>query len=261
MKYCINFNKEYHILNEVDEISIIYNSQDTSLINFLQEHKNQRIHLAIEENFNNAELLAAIHKAYPEINFVLKIPNNKELINKCKEVNLPFWIRSYINNWDTLTYFLSLGVTDVLITEELGFDIERVAAAAHKCGTKVRIFPNVAQSSINEMYSIKKFFVRPEDIQYYEPYVDVCEFFGTSKNIETYYKVYTKDKKWFGQLKEIIISFNDNLDNRCLLNNFAQARINCDKKCLKGSKCQLCEKFSHLNQTLSDRNIIVKSTN
>ena len=53
MKYCIDFQKGFRYINDVDEITIIYRRKDTSLIDFLLEHQKQRINIYIkdEEDF------------------------------------------------------------------------------------------------------------------------------------------------------------------------------------------------------------------
>lgn len=263
MKFCFNYYKEFPYLDIIDEININYDKQSTELVEFLEEHKHQRIHLTINDTSdflkeNRIEVIKTIKEKYPEYNFVLRIPRDESVIKLCKENNIPFWIKAYVSNWDTLTYFLSLGVTDVTIIEEMGFEIDKVAAAAHRCGTKVRILPNVAQSSVMETPGIKKFFVRPEDIKYYEPYVDVCDFFGAPKSVAVYYKIYAIDKEWFGDLNEIIISLNTALDSRFVEPIFGERRLRCGKRCLRGAGCDYCNIALHLANTLKERKLMFK---
>ena len=45
--------------------------------------------------------------------------------------------------------------------------------------------------------------VRPEDIDFYSQYVDVCEFFGNMEQVPILLKIYKEDKKWFdGEVAE-----------------------------------------------------------
>ncbi len=264
MKYCINYYSDFPYLDTIDEINIKFEdvSKYSELIDFLDRHKHQRIHITVQEEKNiDYKLLVNTFKMLKQVynyNFTLRIPRDDKLIKLLQENEVPFWIKTYVSNWDTLSYFLSLGVTDVTIIEEMGFEIDKVAAAAHQCGTKVRILPNVAQSSVMELEGIKKFFVRPEDIPDYEPYVDVCEFFGSPKSVETYYKIYAIDKQWFGDLSEIIISLNTPLDSRSVDPEFGRRRLKCGKRCLKGSVCKYCEIAKQFAKTLIDRNLIFK---
>ena len=36
-------------------------------------------------------------------------------------------------------------------------------------------------------------------------------------NIDVYYKIYAIDKEWYGDLKEFLIDWNSNLDNRFII--------------------------------------------
>ena len=123
---------------------------------------------------------------------------------------------------------------------------------------RIRVFPNVAQCSTEYTNDLKKFFIRPEDLENYEPYVDVYEFYGDSNKLLTYYQIYKYDKKWFGPLKDLIIGFNDEIDNKYIIPRFPERRIKCGKKCLKGVSCSMCETIEQLSKTLEDAKMIIQ---
>lgn len=153
-------------------------------------------------------------------------------------------------------------VTDIYIINELGFSLDKLAIAAHKLGVKLRVYPNVAQTSaFNEMPALKKFFIRPEDIDLYSDYIDTCEFYNSDKKLETYYKIYKEDKKWFGKLNEIIIDFNSEIDNKYIIPRFAEKRIRCNKSCIKGGYCHRCDRIEELSHTLEQSKLIIKVDN
>jgi len=61
----------------------------------------------------------------------------------------------------------------------------------HDNNIKVRVFPNICQSSFKETPSIKTFFIRPEDIKYYSTFVDVFELISNNAEIQnTLFKIY-----------------------------------------------------------------------
>ena len=153
---------------------------------------------------------------------------------------------------------ISLGVSDVYIVEELCFEIDKVAEIAHSEGVNIRVFPNVAQSSWNDSDGITKFFIRPEDVYLYEPYIDVLEFFNSRKRENTLYKIYAIEKKWFGQLSELIVGLNDDIDSRYIASEFGDKRRACRKNCVKGGKCRICDRVVALSQVLEKNNLIVK---
>ena len=61
------------------------------------------------------------------------------------------------------------------ICEELGFSLDKISDILHSNNIKVRVIPNICQSSFSETNSLLTFFIRPEDIKYYIKYVDVFE--------------------------------------------------------------------------------------
>ena len=70
-------------------------------------------------------------------------------------------------------------------------------------------------------------------------------------------KVYKEDKKWFGQLKEIIFGLKTDLDSRYIVPHFAEHRTSCKKECLKGGKCKICERVVDLSHSLKEANLII----
>lgn len=52
MKYCLNYNRDTERANHIqdaDEWTIQYNSKDTTLLEFLDLHKDKRINIYFEE--------------------------------------------------------------------------------------------------------------------------------------------------------------------------------------------------------------------
>jgi hypothetical protein len=135
------------------------------------------------------------------------------------------------------------------ICEELGFNLEKISNLLHSKGIKVRVLPNVCQSSFPDTPSIKTFFIRPEDIPAYEKYVDVFELLSDPWRQRVIFKVY-KQQKWFGKVQEIIPSFKGDLDSRFLLSSFGVVRSRCGKRCMyKPESCSICDRFTELADT------------
>jgi hypothetical protein len=234
----------------------------------MQEHKDQRINLFIKDEAdfiknNSIKFFNALKKEHPELDFAFKLTEyyiSKEVyeIIHNSEIKHKVFFSDFVDNWDTLWGFLFLGVSDIYIVEELGFELNQVAEAAHAYGTQVRVFPNIAQSSWTKTPALMKFFIRPDDVETYEPYVDVMEFLGKEDSIETYYKIYAIDKAWFGPLKEVIIGFDGEIDSRFILPIFAEWRIRCGKRCLKGHPCKICKSIEDLSMVLKEKNLMIK---
>lgn len=267
MKYCVDFQKGFKYIDNVDEITITYHRTDTSLINFLLEHQKQRINIYIkdEEDFiehNCIKIFDAIATEHPEVDFCFKLESYSEKTKDVflailgSEVKHKYFFKYFVHDWDSLWGYISLKPSSIYITEEMGFEIKKVAEILHSQNIEVRCFPNVAQSSWVKTPGLKKFFIRPEDTVWYEPYVDVYEFFGKPDSLATYYKIYAIDKKWFGKLNEVILSFEGEVDSRFLLPSFAERRLECSKRCLKGRGCRICEATEALSATLEKHNLM-----
>lgn len=268
MKYCINYSNKSHIIDKVDEILIRYDKNKILELftQFIPAHLNQRVIVQlIEENnidtiVNNLKKIISIYNENKDIKFDIQLPfYNQKFIEELKDTNLKYFFKAAANSWDKFTGLMSQNVSDIYITDELAFELDKVAEIAHKNNIKVRIYPNVAQSRWDKLSDILKFFIRPEDIKMYEPYVDVCEFYGDkAQQIDTYYKIYQEDKKWFGDLQEIIIGLDSKIDSRYIIPRFAEKRIKCGKDCLKGGKCEMCKRILDLSEQLENAHLIVQ---
>lgn len=255
MKYCLQYNRELKITNQPEELIIKYNQNDKSLLYFLEQHKEQRIILFVEFDYD-LKMLKALCDKYSNLVIQFNFYNERTIEN-IVECNFPFFFGDRVSTWDKFLGLIELGVTDIYIVEDLCFELDKVAEIAHAADVQLRTYANVVQSSWKDGEYLKKFFMRPEDVEIYEPYIDVLEFFGKSGQIPTYYKIYKEDKQWFGPLKEIIIGFNMDLDSRYIIPRFAERRVSCGRKCLKGGKCRMCERIKELSHTLEENKIIV----
>ena len=271
MNYCLRYtNSSKTMIKEAEEISIIYDKNDTALPAFIEKHADKRINLIIEhpeESLDDFEIkkLNAIAEKYSDTAIHICLyelrkcaPVADELFALMGNSTLPWFTGNMITTWDALHYFISLGVSDVYIAEVLGFEITLVADVCHKANVKVRAIPNVAQSSINQTPDLKKFFIRPEDMELYSKYIDTVEFWGELRQQDVFYKIY-KGGKWYGNLKEIIFSFNEDLDSHRVLPVFGKARLGCDKRCLKGFNCSICESIKSIQEQMKEQNLIIKS--
>ena len=216
-------------------------------------HKDKRINLYIKDIISE-ELLYELSNRYNNLYFKL---NMKNYYNKDKRYDFKFFFDELINNWDTLIGLLEYGVSDIYIVENLGFELDKVAEIAAKYKVQVRVFPNVAQSSFNETAALKKFFIRPEDIDIYNKYIDIIEFYNVDDKLDIYYKIYAIDKKWLGQLNEIILDFNSDIDNKYIIPRFSEIRYKCKKRCLKGAKCNRCENIEQLADNLKKGGLMI----
>jgi hypothetical protein len=259
MNYCVDFYNHLTGYEKADEYTIKYTKKNDVLIDFLEKNNTKRVNLTIEARITEAEmeLFVSIYEKFS--NLVLRFESyDADIIDLIQKSGIPFFFGNRINNWDEFIGFVNLGVSDIYVVEDLCFDLERVASIAKPAGIRLRTFANVAQSTWKGTPEIKKFWIRPEDISIYEKYIDTLEFFGTPQQISVLLKVYKEDKQWFGRLKEIIFGLQSDIDSRFIIQRFAEQRVKCRKDCLKGGKCQVCDRVVELSNTLEKANIMIK---
>ena len=185
--------------------------------------------------------------------FNFKYNRDSILYKKIKAAGVPFYFSYLINNWDELIGYMDIGVSDVFITGFLGFELDKVSKITKERKVQLRCYCNMCQSVWNEGNSFKKFFIRPEDMYIYDEYIDIIEFFKSEDTQNVLYDVYFHTHKWVGNLQEIVKGLKEPVNNYYILgSDFAQRRIKCGKKCLKGSNCELCERIKELADTLEN---------
>lgn len=271
MKYCGLYSNKIN-MDAFDEISIIYEDQSKELIGFLQKHPNQRINLIvrdIDKFYDDKEWLKLdqIKEAMPNQELYLCFFGAKRfsviedsrihqiIANLC---NIPYFTGDLATNFSQLNYLLNLGVSDVYVGENICFEIPAVKQLCEKYGARVRAYPNVAQSEIRNADAITKFFIRPQDVEVYEDYIDVFEFWGPLDRQNTLRVIYTK-RNWMAPLRDIILDFDEDIDSHRILSAFAQTRKNCGKKCEKGNGCRVCYTVASIGQKLEEKHLYAKT--
>lgn len=259
MAFSMRFDSQSKYLSKVDELIIDYHGELDTFEEFLEAHKDQRIVVALDKDFKPYQV--ALFEPFLEKykNWALRFDEiDKETVDTLHDMKIPFFINKNVTGWDAFAEMLSYGVSDIYISCEIAFEIDKVAAVAHEHGTKVRVFPNVAQSNYN-IQMIKSFFIRPEDIELYDPYVDVYEIYHVdSINDDVFYHVYAEQKKWFGELREIIFYLDTDADSRYIAPRFGERRLKCGKKCFKGGRCDMCNTIYKLSKTLDKAGILIE---
>lgn len=259
MKYCFTYQKHnLKLMKQADEILINYQPQDTTFEDFLELYKEKRIIVNISPYHLTQEEIEKLNAFYIKYNnFVLRLEKyEKEKIDLLK---MPFFLTTLVDDWDTFHWLLSIGVSDIYIVNILGFYIKECSKLAHEKNIKIRVFPNIAQHHCHfKTSSITDFFIRPDDLDLYEPYIDIFEFTCYNKEQEeALWKIY-KDKTWFGKLNEIIIGLDSEIDNRAVLEIFGEKRLDCKKQCFYLENCSLCKIIEDLSKTMTEKNYYIE---
>ena len=132
MKYCANYHKDFRYLDKVDEIIIKYQNQtQKQLIDFLETVRAEvRVIVKLEDNSLNidkaTEIFANAKVIHSNLAVMLSGPD-AAFSDRLREKNIPFFYFSLVDKWDVLMSYLAVGVSDVYIVNELGFDLKDVS--------------------------------------------------------------------------------------------------------------------------------------
>lgn len=260
--FCLNYYRFQDYVFQAQELKIKYRKTDTTLSDFLKKYSDKSIVIKIQDDFDqlDAKIFKEFLKEHKNFRLIIDF-KNKDTIDLVTNYEIPFFFSNFVTSIDKLWGLLAYHPTDMYICEELGFNLKDVSALLHENNVKVRVLPNICQSSFPATEGIKTFFIRPEDIDFYSQYVDVFEFVSDPQRQQVIFQVYKKGK-WFGALEELIPTLKTHIDNRFMLKDvFAYSRLNCRKKCLYNpSSCHICEEIIRTSEVLKDNNIYIKPT-
>ena len=256
--FCLNYYPFQKYIQEAEELKIKYRPTDRTLTDFLEKYKNKSIVIDVTDNFDeiDAKLLKKLSDKYGNIKLIINY-NNKEYLDRVIAYEIPYFFINSVTTIDQLHGLLELHPTDMYVCEELGFFLNKISKILHDNNIKVRVYPNICQSSFNKTPSLKTFFIRPEDISIYSVFVDVFELISDAERQEILFKIY-KEEKWFGKISEIIPTFKGELDSKYMMKEFGMIRSQCGKRCLyKPGSCNICDRFMDVAKTFEDNKIVI----
>ena len=257
-RYYKGINKD---LENVKEVIIKYTEKDPSLIKFVEDSK-YKVVADVTNCKNLKDSLGIFAGAARTLNFfTLKINiSQREIIPDLQKDNIDFFFAEGADTWDKLLSFIQAGVSEVYIINELAFDIVRVSDVCRNYSVKIRMYPNVAQTSAevkDYLDTFKFFYIRPEDLYLYEEYVNTLEFFGPIDRQEVLYRIYEVNKEWVDDLSILIIGLNKYVFNGAINPSLGRRRLNCKKKCAAG-ECIACDNAAHTAEKLAEMNLYFK---
>ena len=266
MKYALTYHHSTFEKGLFDEVIIKYDKDNVNVISFAQEEaKDVRLVLNMRDydwDYDDDE-----RNALPTIQMLANVHNNiavmlnvgqADFAQELLKLGISFFYDKIAETWDELVSLVYAGVSDVYIGSELGFEIKDVSRVCHTHNVKVRVYPNIAQTSapFKNMNKITAFFIRPEDMPLYENYIDIVQFFGPLDRQRVLHQIYNK-QTWLGNLSEIIIGLDTDIKSSSIAPRFAEARLNCKKRCNQ-ERCTLCNNVQTFAQVLDNNGFSLK---
>lgn len=263
VRFCCNFKRNHQYMDIIDEINIVLDTESIlDLEVFLDKHQKQRVNLCVPSyKLDAVRDFAALENRsnlYIRFDGNFNFQDNQDLLDFLKENNMPYYFKIVADDWDKFNGMAAAGVCDIYVGNALGFQLKDVKKKATSYGVNIRVYPNVAQASWDNVNGITKFFVRPEDAIFYSSYVDCFEFYelpdSPLTNTEVLYEIYKFDKRWLGPLNAIILFLREEVENRLVDTDlWATTRLNCKKSCAAGGPCAMCYRVVELTDALSEK--------
>jgi hypothetical protein len=236
MKYCLSSRNQRDYLSKADEIKVEYRDRK-EIPDLFERYPEATIILQCffyEEDleWDNIKLWNNLSRG----KFMLALSNIED-IAECKRLNVPFYYGFPVKTFYELNALKKLGVSYVRLDAPIFFEMDKVKSL----GIPVRAVANVAYNDgLPREDGVCGVWIRPEDVETYEPYVSVIEFEDADpRNERALYRLYAEKKRWPGDLGMIITNFNHLGVNRLILPEVAEKRLNCAQKCQSGSACKI----------------------
>lgn len=173
--------------------------------------------------------------------------------NFLKENNVRFFCLEYPKNLFELNQQIDLNVTHVEIRDSLCFNLKDISNMCHKKNIKI-----ICELNYNHSYSVDKigFFVRPEDVCFYDSFIDYGIIRNETKDPNSIPRIY--DNGVFNEdLQLIIYGLNVSVKNLNILSDFGETRSRCNGRCLL-NKCSLCDRYSNASNELIKNDIAIR---
>lgn len=217
------------------------------IIEHLRAHPTTRVNIHLTQK-------DSIDTLKHEISILSKVTTNYTVscdrfaqLQECLHSSIPAYFNFPVTDWETFMSLIEWGVSDILIDGPLGFQMD--AIKSKKGSTLIRVRP---QESPNAAISLgdneNSFFIRPEDVDTYAPYIDILEIFSDNKEQEeVIYKTY-KRKYFKNDLSILVKQLKVSVPNPFIRPDFAEKRLNCGQACkgARSSSCRRCYRNLYL---------------
>ena len=255
MKYSLHARQPLAVLRKGDEIMVEYKDVD-KIYDFIYEFENEPKDYVVRINLLDGPIdwpkLEGLDRA-SNFRLTCAIDDMVDLVPELKEEGLTKWYWSYpITTYYELEAIMAFEPTQLLLGAPLYFDLPEVK----KRGVPIRLVANRCyEGLLPHETGVCGTYVRPEDVDIYDEYIDTLEFYISGPMdaalkkehvlIDTYHQ-----KNWPGNLNLLLTDLGENVDNRAIPEQFGEARIQCRQGCMRNSRCKLCKTLIKFAQTV-----------
>ena len=226
------------MLSKADEIKIDYKNRN-ELFDYIENYPGKRLILDIPVEHTDDFDIVEYKKMSKIADLVLCVYDVKAG-RQCAAAGIKWYWGYPINSWYELDSIIAYEPCYIFLIAPLSMDLYKVS---RKTNIPIRLCPNLAYDSyIPREDGICGQWIRPEDVDVYEDYAEVFDFWTTEPRKEVVlFKTYAEDKTWPGNLNLLIDNLHFDIDNRTISSELAAVRAVCGQKCMTGSSaCELC---------------------
>lgn len=245
MKYMMSCRQTLVQLHNADEIRMDYKDLDR-IRDFVTEDWTCPADIVIYITKEEQETVDwEILKSYQEIlSITIAIEDTYYSPTVIKNGFKWFWSYPISTFWE-LQGVLDLGVSQVLIDAPIFFELPTVFEWCKEKQVEIRVIANQVYNKYmlrNPLKAICGVFIRPEDIPYYEPYIQHIEFESDGlKQERTFIKIYKHDQVWPGSLQLLFPKIGYDVINSAFEPGFGRRRLSCRQRCQSTGRCRYCQ--------------------
>jgi hypothetical protein len=229
----------------VDEIYVEYRDIDI-LTDIIDNYPNKNI--AVIFNSNTPIDWTFLKACHSQAQYLTCECSTLDQILNCRNYGLNFYWSQAIQSFYELHQIINLGVDSVYIGPELFFNYDKLLNVLN---VPIRLIPNVVNNNAFNIGSgVCAPWVRPEDINLYDNGRNICRFDLQASNLiqeRTLFNLYSKDKKWPGNMNDVIHNLKADCRGIFIDDSFGYRRLNCNNICQKGGACRFCERAASLS--------------
>lgn len=243
MRFCLSSKQNDEYLSKCQEIKIPY--QHRAMILDLLEKYPDMIYIIDMKGYNGIIDWEELknYNIMTRNNTIIAL-NNLVDADECKKQKISFYWNFPVNSFYELQGLKNIGACYALIDAPLTHNI----AEAAQIGIELRVVPNVAYYAfLPREEGVCGSWIRPEDLDLYEPYVAAIEFEDCdTKKEQALFRIYAEQKQWPGDLGMIITNLNYPGVNRMIPRVLTEKRMTCNQRCMYNSNCKLCYRYLNL---------------
>lgn len=242
MKYSLSSRQSPEYLQKADEIKVQW--RDRNIIpDLFEKYPNAIVNLTRyfqdrEDEINWKQIDTFNILSQGRLILGLYAPGE---MAQAREKGYSFYYLSAIRTFQELNDTMAAGVCRIRLGAPLFFQFDKVKKV---CDLPVVAIANMASndSIFERPNGITGIWIRPEDIETYEPYIDTIEFIGNKTQEQALYRIYAEQHAWSGELGLLVQDLNYPCTNRMVPPDLAQVRLSCGQRCEENGICHLCQR-------------------